>query len=125
MRVLKFILQPLVENSIKHGFGNRRGEFCLTITVTREERDIVFVVMDNGAGIDKKDLDSIITMLKSISQEEMTEEEKMHIGIRNIYKRLVLEYGNRFSFNIYSEKHRGTRIEIRIPEENGGFIQDV
>jgi len=59
MKILKFILQPLVENSIKHGFKSKRGEYCLTISITRDKKDIVFVVMDNGEGIDQNELDSI------------------------------------------------------------------
>lgn len=125
MKILKFILQPLVENSIKHGFKSKRGEYCLTISITRDKKDIVFVVMDNGEGIDQNELDSIRSMLGNVSDGEMTAEEKMHIGIRNIYKRLLLEYGDRFSFDIYSEKYRGTKIEIRISDVNGGCLNNA
>ncbi|MBB6635762.1 sensor histidine kinase [Cohnella thailandensis] len=105
-RVPPLVLQPLVENAVRHGLmSNLRGG---TVKITiREEEDasIRFVVEDNGRGMDRFQLESVL----------VPGESRKGIGLANIGQRIMLLYGN--SLQIESEEGRGTRVSFRIPAD--------
>ncbi len=84
----KSILQPMIENSIKHGFNNgMQTEGILFPSITIEIRDdtpsITIIVTDNGKGIDIDNAQEAVISAKAFN----------HVGLRNIYKRLELYFG--------------------------------
>lgn len=95
--ILRFILQPIVENAICHGLEPKVGERRLYIGGHREGKDVVFVVEDNGVGM--SDLHSV---------------QSSH-GTRNVMERIRLKYGDRYGCTFESELGEGTRVTIRIP----------
>lgn len=90
--VLKSILQPLAENSIRHGF-DANGDFCdpillpaIVIRVTQENSHIILEMTDNGRGID---IEKATSALHPDSPEQ---KRKQHVGLLNIYQRLTAYY---------------------------------
>jgi len=105
----RFILQPLVENSIIHGIRRESGHNVITIRGYKERDDLVFEVEDNGKGMDSEKIDLI--MNSSGSKENFS-----RFGIRGIKERLELLYGsNNCSMIIESRENLGTKTVIRIP----------
>ncbi|MCX7711803.1 MAG: sensor histidine kinase [Clostridia bacterium] len=105
----KMTIQPLVENACKHGIQTIKGIGRIQVQVCLEAKHVVVRVEDNGIGITEERVNGI---LADISKPEKTAES---IGLRNIYRRLKLYYGDKISFDIKSAENQGTSIWIRIP----------
>ena len=99
--VPSMILQPLVENSIKHGLGRKLGEGRITIRSSRSGGSIVIEVMDNGVGL---------------PQTRMEAESEGGIGLRNVNERLRVIYGAPYQLQLHSLPGQGTSARIEIPE---------
>lgn len=111
---LRFILQPLVENVIRHGFRQGQNDACLTLSVESLPAGRTEIrIMDNGAGIDSAALSKIEETLAEIRRGNSP--PPSHIGIPNVYQRLYLEYGEVLGFSIESRPDFGTKITITIP----------
>jgi len=106
LKILKFILQPLVENSIFHGFKNFKYGGKIKINSKVEGKFLVIEVVDNGSGIndDKKDL---------IEKEGA----KMYkgIGLNNVHERISLYFGPEYGITVKSEQNLGTSVILRLP----------
>ena len=99
--VPSMILQPLVENSIKHGLGKKVGEGRITIHTSRRAGHAVIEILDNGVGMPAERL-------------EATSEHG--IGLRNINERLRVIYGANYALHLSSVPGTGTMARIEIPE---------
>jgi two-component system sensor histidine kinase YesM len=110
---LKLILQPLVENAVRHGLRSRQDDACLTIRIGLLGERIEVLVMDNGSGIAAGDLADIERNLALVRQG--TSPDSSHIGIPNVYQRLYLEYGRAVEFSIESRPNYGTKLVIILP----------
>jgi two-component system sensor histidine kinase YesM len=111
-KIHKLMLQPLIENSIIHGFEGYTSGGVLEVSIEIKEADIVIFIKDNGKGMDSekvKYINSLVSEAKIINKGE-------HIGIENVISRLRIYYGDYYKFNIESEIGRGTSICIRIPK---------
>lgn len=104
--LLKMLLQPLVENSLKHGgVLNNIGGY-ISVSAYEEKGDVLVDVEDNGSGLDEN-------MIKRVmDQEEKTD----HIGLYNVKNRIRIYYGPEYGMDIISEKEIFTRITLRIPK---------
>lgn len=106
VRIPNFILQPIVENAIEHGLHcSLKPDRTLTIRVLREDSDVIFIVHDNGAGMDEATLNSLYN------------EKAEGYGIRNVDDRLRLTYGDRYSMRIISELGVSTTAILRLPAD--------
>ena len=96
---LKFTLQPIVENAIIHGLGNKN--FCGLITIKGKvlEESIVFEVIDDGVGMDVN------------RKEKLT-----GIGIENVDTRIKLNFGHEYGLKIESSIGVGTSVAITLPK---------
>lgn len=103
--VLKVLLQPIVENSIKHGFRDTAGNYIL-IKAYRDEDNVILKVIDNGKGIEKERADNILIE---------TPENTKHLGLQNINRRIKLFYGDAFGLQIISIPKVQTTIILTIP----------
>ena len=105
----RLALQPVVENCLMHGLGNR-GKLLITISGRLEEGKIVFRISDNGSGIDTE----ILGRLRSkLSEKEETEGKG--IGLMNVNQRIKLEFGIDYGIEIDSFPNGGTEVTITIP----------
>jgi two-component system LytT family sensor kinase len=99
--VPSMILQPLVENSIKHGFARKVGPGVITIRSRRENGRAIIEVEDDGMGF----------MLDRLDQPMSS-----GIGLANVRERLAVIYGDQYQLQLTSEPGRGTSARIEIPE---------
>ena len=109
--ILKIILQPLVENSIRHGFGLDNSSSYLDvpsikIEVYRDDPWLYLRVIDNGAGIDIERATQIL--------HTGTDGQK-HVGLNNVYQRLVFFYGETVKITFSSIPYYENIVQIRIP----------
>lgn len=109
--VVKFILQPLIENAIKHGIEPmERKDGFITVIAQKHDNRIIINVADNGVGITKEKLKEIKENIKNQGCSNN------HIGLQNLYKRLILFYGEENVFmDIFSEADQATQVLIEIP----------
>lgn len=109
------ILQPIVENCIKHAFQEINWEKKIDLFVVREADSIVISVRDNGSGMDRKQIDRV---LKHTKTEEEEREDESGIGLDNVITRLTLFYNKENIVEITSVgKNMGTEVAIYIPTE--------
>lgn len=105
---IKFLLQPIVENAILHGLGEKEGSGCLKISAQLLEQDTVPVIQisifDDGAGIDS---------------EILNNKQFSGIGIHNVEERIKQVYGSRYGLSIQSTKGEYTEVIITIPQQRG------
>ena len=106
-RIPKFILQPLAENSILHGFSDIQKEGILTLAISKSENSLCIEVRDNGIGMDEEQLKKYI---QAICVDG-------HVGISNVHRRLSLIYGENYKIHVVSAPGEGTSIKIWIPLE--------
>jgi two-component system sensor histidine kinase LytS len=105
-KVPPLILQPIVENSVKHGMKGMNEGIKIRISVEAINDYYNLVVEDNGIGIDKKIIEDI-----------KKDENGQSIGLVNVDKRLKCKYGSNYGLDIVSKMEKGTIISIRIPIE--------
>jgi two-component system sensor histidine kinase YesM len=108
MKVMKLILQPLVENAIYHGVGDEGGE--ISISGSLEGDFMVFRVRNTGYGITER---QIAEMYETMHGGR----ERPSIGIRNVYQRLKLYYGERSDFTVESVLDESTTVTLLIPKD--------
>lgn len=111
-KVIKLILQPLVENSIYHGIRNSDKKGLIVIKGYIKEEEIIFEIVDNGKGIEESALEHINSIL---SGTEQVKDENMYFGIRNVNERIKITFGNRFGLRYQSKFTGGTKAIIHIP----------
>jgi len=102
---VKLILQPFVENVLKHAwFGDK---IHVRITAQLEGGDIVFKVIDNGAGMSRE------------AAERLLDEDRPTggYGVRNVHLRIRLQYGEPYGVSVYSRPGIGTTVRIVVPAE--------
>lgn len=111
-RVIKLILQPLVENAVFHGLEQKMGDGEVKVSVSRKlDNYIMFLVEDNGCGIEEERLKQIRESLDKKAGKGRG------IGLANIYQRLKLFYGEDVVFEIKSSPGKGTQIMIVLPDD--------
>ncbi len=110
-QTLKLILQPVIENSIKHGFSDIDSAE-ISITVLKKYTSIVFIIKDNGNGISEKTLKQLLENLK----DKNISDHSSSIGLINVKNRIALKYGTSYGLDIYSSGANGTTIKISIED---------
>lgn len=110
-------LQPLVENSIFHGFSDNIPCGDISIYATLIHNTLQIEVIDNGQGMEPLWL--TVYFMKTVLTKSVT---FTGIGLKNVNERIKLIYGNAYGLHISSMKGYGTQIVIRLPMvcENGG-----
>lgn len=111
--MLSMVLQPLVENSISHGFSQKRG-FCILLIRAQVDGNGVLnlSVIDNGTGISPDKLRE----LDQRCRQERNPLQNSHIGLNNVLHRLHLFYGERFQFTLQSKEKHYTAVSLYIPK---------
>lgn len=107
----RFILQPLVENSIHHGISRSRTDGRVRLSVYREGALILIDVEDNGAGIPAERLEEIRL---AMSTDSGLKQEQGGIGLCNVHHRLQIYYGGESGLEVFSTEGKGTLCRIRI-----------
>jgi two-component system sensor histidine kinase YesM len=106
-KIVKNILQPLVENALTHGIEPKRGHGTIQIKAGMNENNLVFQIIDDGVGIDGDTLAAIQT-------GHVIRTSGSGYALGNIMARLKAIYGDRHSFDVYSKSGIGTVITIKV-----------
>jgi two-component system LytT family sensor kinase len=101
------LLQPLVENSIKHGLSSKVEGGTIRICTSRVGGKLHVLVEDDGVGIPESKLPTLL--------------DHGGIGVSNVNERLKVLFGNDYRMWIDSQRGRGTRIQIEMPELHAGL----
>lgn len=103
-KVIKLVLQPLVENAFIHGVANNTQKSIIKISVKLEDDLIIYIIEDNGVGINPE----FVKELNSSSN-------KTGFGIRNVNERIKLLFGDEYGITVSSQLGSGTTIVVRQP----------
>lgn len=98
-QIPSLIIQPLVENSIKHGILKKREKGCVKIIVKKIDKDIEVIIEDDGVGIEQTVIDNLDKQIQE------------NIGLKNVHQRLKLLYGEGLDIK---KLEQGTRIKFKI-----------
>lgn len=101
--VPSFLLQPLVENAIRHGISKRKRGGHVDVAIRRAGRTLVIRVQDDGVGL----------------PEGWQLDQSEGVGLRNLTERLEELYGARHTFHIEGLPGQGVRVEVTIPYREG------
>ncbi|ABX40913.1 cache domain-containing sensor histidine kinase [Lachnoclostridium phytofermentans] len=104
----KLLLQPIVENSIIHGFENIDSEGIIEISSRTEDQFMILSIIDNGAGMD----------LNSFDGKNKKEFKFSGIGIKNIDERIKIYFGDKYGIKITSSINQGTTVELWLPSHD-------
>jgi two-component system, LytTR family, sensor kinase len=101
LMIPSMILQPLVENAIRHGLAHKIEGGTITLRASRKNQRLMIEVKDDGAGIPERKREEIYAS---------------GIGISNVNERLRVLFGDQFSLAVESEPGQGTLVSVVIPE---------
>lgn len=115
-KVIRLIIQPLVENAVYHGIEMKRGKGNITIRIQRMEGSIHIQIIDDGVGMTEEKADAINRAFQGIALESETGlYSSVGIGLINVNSRIKLSYGERYGLRIKYRLNNGTEIDMSIP----------
>lgn len=124
-RIIKILLQPIVENAIYHGIKQLPGQGLVQIRAYREVLEgsdqayMHIEIEDNGMGMDEATIDKVL-------RGEISPESKSSgVGVYNVDQRIKLYYGDTYGMLIDSELYEGTLITLRLPLGEGGDHEKI
>ncbi|MCE5342150.1 MAG: histidine kinase [Eubacteriales bacterium] len=107
----KLLLQPLVENAVTHGVAMKLGGGTVTVSGRREKDTVILSVEDDGVGMDELTREELRQTL------HLGTRANLHgIGLKNVYDRLMLYYGDKARFDLISAENEGTRVTLTLLE---------
>lgn len=113
--VLKFLLQPLVENCIFHGLELQGGKGEVKIAIKKLEEDMIITVSDNGVGMSAEKLQFLREESEKKFLFQISSKDEVSIGIRNVASRIKTFYGEEYCLSIESQEGIGTVFRMRLP----------
>ncbi len=116
-RILKLLLQPIVENAVYHGIKEKPGPGKIRIEASTSGDDCYITVEDTGAGISAEKLHKLE---KSIYNKSNPEGD--NYGLWNVQERIEIFYGPGYGLSFKSSEGEGTKVIIKIPKDNKGGI---
>lgn len=110
-RVIKLVLQPLVENAIVHGIDKKDGRGNIFVSIRKEAENLIYEVKDDGIGVDVKEIN---LLLKDVG------DSNRGLGIKNVNDRLKLYFGEPYGIKFFSENGKGTTVIVTQAYMKGG-----
>ena len=117
-KILKLILQPIVENAIVHGLNEKTGRGIIKIKINMRNDIFEISILDNGIGMKAEQLAYVQNTINKNSGDAITNQSveiKRSIGIINIHRRIQIYYGNKYGLTIKSWENKGTAVLIILP----------
>lgn len=113
-RVLKFMLQPVIENAIEHGMAGEEPPWIITVRAYQQDGKIIITVQDNGIGMEEETLREVRRRI--YHPENLAEDARYaSIGLSNIYKRIQLLYGSEYGLEIDNQAGMGVEVKVCLP----------
>ena len=114
-KVLKFMLQPIVENSIEHGLAGIDLPWIIRLSAYKDRGGVTVTVCDNGIGMSEEAVENV--RKKIHAYDELSSDSRyVSIGLSNIHKRIQLLYHDPYGLDIENAEGRGVKILIHLPE---------
>jgi two-component system sensor histidine kinase YesM len=110
-KILKLILQPIIENAIYHGIKMKREEGRISLRAYENGEFMVFEIQDTGIGMTEDTLNALNNTLKNNSGEKLES-----YGLRNVNERIKIYFGKDYGLSFTSEFGIGTKVEVKIPK---------
>lgn len=107
-KVIKLILQPLVENAIYHGIKYKEGKGLIQIRGFRKGDQMILLVQDDGKGMDAE-------ALAHIFEKHTRDTRSNGVGLNNVNERIQLYYGEEYGISFQSSPGKGTEAAIKLP----------
>lgn len=121
MQIIRFILQPAVENAIIHGYKDANRQGTILVKAIPEQNNLTLYVMDDGVGIEQDRLASILVE----EQVKQGNERKISgIGLKIVNERLKMSYGYKYGLQIESEVGKGTIVKFLLPMVQEGVPEN-
>ena len=116
LRIPKLVLQPMIENAVKYGFGKQLN-LTVELKAYIHEGKLIMICRDDGVGIPQGTLSGLTALL------EQKEIPRRHSGLYNIHRRIDILYGRPYGVEIRSAEGHGTTLVVTLPvkrEESDG-----
>ena len=116
-RILKILLQPLVENSIYHGIKNKKEGGMVRVLGKRVGSRVLIQIVDNGIGIDPAKLNRILTACDGTDADTETvgTNPVNGVGVRNVHERIRLYFGEEYGLSFRRNDGPGTTVDVWLP----------
>ncbi|WP_238590934.1 cache domain-containing sensor histidine kinase [Paenibacillus beijingensis] len=118
--VPKMIVQPIVENVFKHAFDPIGGELAVDIETELQDGFVRIRIIDNGPGMSPDKREQIEARLSRQSDAFLTAAISDHIGLANVYARMLLYFGDRAGITLEPGEAGGLTVTLHIPHVTGG-----
>jgi len=109
-KIPRFLLQPVVENSIIHGISGKSGQGLIEIKGFTQNEQVIFTITDDGIGMTEQEIKDLL------SENKMNKGQFSGIGINNVKERIELYFGREYGIEIESLKGYFTTVKIILPE---------
>ena len=107
----KMMLQPLIENAIKHGRDTESLDITIRLTLARQNLHVL--VCDNGIGMSSSRLQYV---RQSLNNDVF---DTKHLGLNHLHNKAMIQYGSHARLHIFSKRNQGTLICYKIPLSRG------
>ncbi len=107
-RVVKLLLQPILENAIHYGMSDKVTNLKIAVKAIEDGGNIQIEIEDNGGGMKPERLEEVRKLINGTLNSE-------HIGLRNVNRRIQLQFGEGYGLELYSEWGKGTRVIVNLP----------
>jgi two-component system sensor histidine kinase YesM len=115
-KIIKLILQPLVENAIFHGLETKRGKGRIFISAYKEVENLYINIVDDGLGVEPEKLEKLNAVFQGLLDLEHSDVgSNKGIGMINVDSRVKLYYGSQYGLSISSIPGTETLIQVHIP----------
>ncbi|WMC92362.1 cache domain-containing sensor histidine kinase [Kineothrix sp. MB12-C1] len=115
LKTVKFILQPIVENAVIHGYNNKEGEINVTIRAKADDEKLYIYVEDDGVGISAR-----ATREFERTKEQVTLTKMTGIGLANVDAFIRMKFGKEYGLVIERGEIQGTVVKYILPIISGG-----
>lgn len=119
IRIPRFLLQPMVENAVRHGIEPKEDNSRILVSVQRRGDNIKAFIIDTGQGIPRDTLIRLRQVIRNASMGTIEAKDGLlagtGIGLANVATRLFLLYGSEGRLELYSKPGKGTIIRLSIP----------
>lgn len=119
--MLRFLLQPIVENAVLHGLAKKSQPGTLEVYIGRAGDDLEIRISDDGVGMDETSLSALRRRLNEPSDPGETGSS---IGLWNISQRIHLSYGEQYGIEVFSKQGQGSAFTLRLPFITEGMMMN-